>query len=146
VRPRIESLAEGVAGREGGIRIDVDPELEAVADPEAFDRVLSNLLVNAIRHGEPPVVVTAEMRDRHFRVAVEDRGRGVPPAFVPELFERFSRSAISEEATEGTGLGLAIARSYAQAHGGDLLYQPAQPTGARFELVLPRTATANGKG
>jgi signal transduction histidine kinase len=146
VRPRIESLAEGVAGREGGIRIDVDPELEAVADPEAFDRVLSNLLVNAIRHGEPPVVVTAELRDRHFRVAVEDRGRGVPPAFVPELFERFSRSAISEEATEGTGLGLAIARSYAQAHGGDLLYQPAQPTGARFELVLPRTANANGKG
>lgn len=146
VRPRIESLAEGVAGREAEIRIDVDPALEAVADPEAFDRVLSNLLVNAVRHGEPPVVVTAEMRDRHFRVAVEDRGRGVPPAFVPELFERFSRSAISGETAEGTGLGLAIARSYAQAHGGDLLYQPAQPTGARFELVLPRTATANGKG
>jgi signal transduction histidine kinase len=146
VRPRIESLAEGVAGREAEIRIDVDPELEAVADPEAFDRVLSNLLVNALRHGEPPVVVTAEMRDRHFRVAVEDRGRGVPPAFIPELFERFSRSAISEETTEGTGLGLAIARSYAQAHGGDLLYQPAEPTGARFELVLPRTANANRKG
>jgi signal transduction histidine kinase len=146
VRPRIEGLAAGVAGREADIQIDVDPQLEAVADPEAFDRVLSNLLVNALRHGEPPVVVTAEMRDRHFRVAVEDRGRGVPAAFVPELFERFSRSAISEETTEGTGLGLAIARSYAQAHGGDLLYQPAQPTGARFELVLPRTATANGKG
>lgn len=146
VRPRIESLAEGVAGKGAGeIRIDVDPALEAMADPEAFDRVLSNLLDNALRYGEPPVVVTAEMRDRHFRIAVEDRGRGVPPEFVPELFERFSRSGASLEAVEGTGLGLAIARSYAQAHGGDLLYEPARPTGARFELVLPRTAlAANG--
>jgi signal transduction histidine kinase len=146
VRPRLETLAEGLAGEAAGeIRIDVEPGLEAVADPEAFDRVLSNLLANALRYGEPPVVVTAVLRDRHFRVAVEDRGRGVPPEFVPELFERFSRSGASQEAVQGTGLGLAIARSYAHAHGGELLYEPARPQGARFELVLPRTAApANG--
>jgi signal transduction histidine kinase len=40
--------------------------------------------------------------------------------------------------SEGAGLGLSIAQSYAQAHGGELLYAPAEPTGARFELVLPR--------
>jgi signal transduction histidine kinase len=61
----------------------------------------------------------------------------VRPEFVPDLFERFTRSEQSREAYRGSGLGLAIARSYARAHNGDLLYEPAQPTGARFQLVLP---------
>jgi two-component system sensor histidine kinase MtrB len=79
----------------------------------------------------------AEQNDRHFRVTVEDHGDGVPPELVPDLFERFTRSPGSRARTDGTGLGLAIARSYAQAHRGDLIYEPAQPHGARFQLVLP---------
>jgi len=55
----------------------------------------------------------------------------------PDLFERFSRSEISRDRAVGTGLGLAIARSYAQAHHGELIYEQAQPRGARFRLVLP---------
>ena len=51
--------------------------------------------------------------------------------------ERFRRSETSRHRAPGTGLGLAIARSYAQAHGGALVYAPADPRGARFELVLP---------
>jgi signal transduction histidine kinase len=97
---------------------------------------LSNLVVNALRYGETPVVVSAEQNDRHFRLTVEDSGEGVAPEFVPDLFERFSRSRGSETRT-GTGLGLAIARSYAQAHRGDLVYERATPSGARFQLVLP---------
>src|SRR6266545_2038132 len=54
----------------------------------------------------------------------------------PRLFERFSR-AESEQRREGAGLGLSIAQSYAQAHGGYVAYVPAEPRGARFELVLP---------
>ena len=62
----------------------------------------------------------------------------MPVEFVPELFERFTRSHASAESHgEGAGLGLAIARSYAQAQGGDLLYEPAQPHGACFRLVIP---------
>jgi len=68
-------------------------------------------------------------------VRIEDRGDGVPPQFVPELFERFTRSG--RERVGGTGLGLAIARSYARAHDGDLVYEEAEPHGARFQLVLP---------
>jgi signal transduction histidine kinase len=62
----------------------------------------------------------------------------VSTEFVPQLFERFSRSHASMAHSEGAGLGLSIAQSYAHAHGGELLYEPAEPTGARFELVLPR--------
>jgi signal transduction histidine kinase len=75
-------------------------------------------------------------------LTVEDRGRGVAPEFVPDLFERFSRSEGARVNAIGTGLGLAIARSYARAHGGDLLYENAIPHGARFQLVLPAQGRA----
>lgn len=139
VRNRVEELVLTVAAeRTDEVSIDVAPELEAVADTVAFDRIVSNLIVNAFRYGKPPVSVAAEQRDRHFRLTVEDRGGGVPPEFVPELFERFTRSTTTRRDAGGAGLGLAIAKSYAHAHGGDLLYANATPHGARFELVLPQ--------
>jgi signal transduction histidine kinase len=139
VRPRVEELVLMVAGdRSHHLEVEVSPELEAEVDPSAFDRIVSNLIVNALRYGSPPVSVTAEQRDRHFRLRVEDNGPGVPPEFVPRLFERFTRSDASKKETAGAGLGLAIAKSYANAHGGDLLYHDAEPHGACFELVLPR--------
>jgi signal transduction histidine kinase len=138
VRPRVQEIvAASVPDRTSDIDLVVEPSLEAEIDPDAFDRIVSNLVVNAIRYGAAPVTVQATQTDRHFRLTVEDRGGGVAPEFVPDLFERFSRSARSRERSAGTGLGLAIARSYAQAHHGDLFYEPAQPTGARFRLVLP---------
>ena len=57
--------------------------------------------------------------------------------FVSRLFDRFSRSAESRGRTDGSGLGLAITQAYARAQGGDIVYEPAVPHGARFELVLP---------
>ena len=138
VRTRVEELVAAAVGESAGrIEVAIDPELEADADPVAFDRIVSNLVTNALRYGQPPIVVDARQTDRHFRLSVEDRGVGVPIAFVPDLFERFTRSGDARERSAGTGLGLAIARSYAHAHRGDLLYEAAEPTGARFQLVLP---------
>jgi signal transduction histidine kinase len=139
VRPRVEELVIMVAGdRSHDVDVEISPELEAVVDPSAFDRIVSNLIVNAFRYGSPPVSVSAEQRDRHFRLRVEDHGPGVPSEFVPRLFERFTRSEAATKESAGAGLGLAIAKSYANAHGGDLLYQDAKPHGACFEFVLPR--------
>ncbi len=138
IRPRVEEIVAGAAGeRLAEVTIDVDPRLVAEVDPDALDRILSNLVVNALRYGAAPVLVTASQNDRHFRLTVQDSGGGVAPEFVPELFERFTRSADTRR-WPGTGLGLAIARSYAHAHRGDLLYESAAPRGARFQLVLPR--------
>jgi len=78
--------------------------------------------------------VSAEARDTHFRVVVEDSGAGVSPDVAPRLFERFART---ESPNVGSGLGLAIARAYARAHGGDLVYDPGDK-GARFELIVPQ--------
>jgi signal transduction histidine kinase len=126
----IDEVVDAV-GREG-VSIDVPRELEAVADPLVVERVVTNLLVNALSYGEPPVVVRAEQRDRHLRIAVEDGGPGVAQDLIPRLFERFERGRDGD----GSGLGLAIAKAYARAHGGDLIYDPAD-RGARFELFLP---------
>jgi signal transduction histidine kinase len=134
----LHTLVEGLARKAVPLGTDVDvrvaPDLAAVADPTVIDRVLSNLLLNAVVHGQPPITVYAEQRDRHVRIAVEDCGTGVAPELRPRLFERFARGA---EQAGGSGLGLAIARAYARAHGGDLVYDP-RDGGARFELLLPQ--------
>jgi signal transduction histidine kinase len=136
IRPRVQELVETAVGeRKAEFEIDVPADLVVDADPEAFDRIVSNLVVNAVRYGRAPITISARQRDRHFRLSVEDCGGGVASEFVPHLFDRFSRA---DQATEGSGLGLSIAKSYAQAHGGELVYQSAHPHGARFELVLPR--------
>jgi two-component system, OmpR family, sensor histidine kinase MtrB len=138
VRAEVEDLvAASVGDRADEVEVLIEDELEAIVDRGVLERVVSNLVKNALRHGASPVVVTATQNDRHLRLAVEDRGHGVPRDFVEELFERFSRSDEARARGLGSGLGLAIARSYALAHGGDLVYEPLRPHGARFELVVP---------
>jgi signal transduction histidine kinase len=138
-RVRVADRLHGIVAfyADADLALEVDDELEAEVDPVVLDRVVSNLVINALRHGAPPVVVTARQADRHLRISVADEGPGVPESFRTQLFEQFSRGG----ATSGSGLGLAIARSYAVAHGGDLLYHPGTPAGARFELVLPQPAS-----
>jgi signal transduction histidine kinase len=142
LRERVAEIVTSATG-EHPERVDVsiDPALIVRADPTALDRIIGNLVTNAIRYGQGPIVVSADRSDNHLRVRVTDHGGGVPEEFVPDLFERFTRGGRSSERTPGTGLGLAIARAYARAHDGDLLYTAAEPTGARFELVLPQPAT-----
>jgi signal transduction histidine kinase len=137
VRRQVEEIVRGVSPKPGSVEIDVPDDAEATVDRNVLDRVIGNLITNAFRYGQPPVIVSAERTDHHLRISVEDRGGGVAAEFVPDLFERFSRSEGSRAAAVGTGLGLAIARSYARAHGGDLIYEDAEPSGARFRLVLP---------
>lgn len=140
VRRRVEEVVALSAGsRVGEVSVEVPRDLDAVVDPDAFDRILSNLVTNALRYGRAPIHVSAQRENGQLQVAVEDRGEGVPSEFVPELFERFSRSDPSRRRAGGTGLGLAIAHSYAAAHAGELRYRDARPHGARFELVLPST-------
>jgi two-component system sensor histidine kinase KdpD len=131
------TLEEVAREQRAQVEIRVDPELEADVDPLIFERIVSNLVVNALRHGAPPVVVRAE-GGAELRIVVEDAGEGVPEDVRERLFDQFTRSARAA-GTPGSGLGLAIARSYAHAHGGDLVLENGA-RGARFRLVLPASA------
>jgi signal transduction histidine kinase len=114
------------------VRLEVANDLTVVADPLVLERVITNLLANAVNHGRPPVVVMADRHHGRLCVAVEDSGPGVPAELRPRIFERFGRG----DHAHGSGLGLTIARAYAHAAGGDLVYQP-RAGGARFALILP---------
>jgi signal transduction histidine kinase len=137
VRSQVEEIVHTAATDPAAVQNDVPADTIAIVDRNALERIVTNLMTNAFRYGVPPVRVHAEQTDRHFRLTVEDKGNGVAPEFVPDLFERFTRSQGSRSIAGGTGLGLAIARSYARAHGGDLVYEDAIPHGACFRLVLP---------
>jgi signal transduction histidine kinase len=137
LRKQIEEIVAGVVAIDAReVEIAVPADLEVVVDPATIERVIANLVSNAMRYGRPPIVVSAEQSDHHVRISVEDSGEGVSPEFIPYLFERFRRSDESISKSVGTGLGLSIARSYARAHGGDVLYHDAG-RGAKFELVVP---------
>jgi len=124
-----EALSTGVT-----VEFDVPDDLAVVADRLVLDRVVSNLLINAVRYGAEPITLSAEVGDTHLRITVEDSGEGVSEEMRPRLFERFART---DSADVGSGLGLSIARAYAHAHGGDLVYNPGE-SGARFELIIPQ--------
>jgi PAS domain S-box-containing protein len=106
------------------------------ADRDRLEQMLENLLLNAIRHGVPPVHVRLEEDDALLRILVTDEGTGVPEAQQPRLFQRFATG----KARGGTGLGLYIVRQLARVHGGEATYEPPseeQPAGT-FVLSLPR--------
>jgi signal transduction histidine kinase len=129
----LADVVQGALASSEAVDLDIPDDLAAVVDPLVLERVISNLVANAVRYGAPPIRIVAQQRDRHLRVAVEDAGPGVPEDLEGRIFDRFARGG----GESGHGLGLAIARAYAQAHGGDLIYD-ARPSGARFELLIPQ--------
>jgi signal transduction histidine kinase len=126
---------------EGGVGLEthVEGDLPEIGvDPVRIGEVLSNLLMNAIRHtprgGEVRVTVSPT-RDG-IEIAVSDTGSGIAPEQLPHVFDRFSRSPDSP----GAGLGLAIARSLVQAHDGTIRAESG-PAGTTITLTLPLTRT-----
>jgi two-component system sensor histidine kinase MtrB len=130
----LADIASSTLPAGANVELDVPDDLVAVADRRVLDRVVSNLLINALLHGAEPIYLSATAGDNELRIAVEDSGDGVSEEMRPQLFERFARV---ESTSTGSGLGLAIARSYAHAHGGDLVYRQGT-RGARFELIIPQ--------
>jgi len=134
----LEQIVKGVApGRRDEISVSTPDTTDVVVDRTVIERVIGNLLTNALHYGAPPIRIVGRLTDRHLRIIVEDSGEGIDPQLIPYVFDRFRRSEASGRRKVGAGLGLSIARSYARAHGGELLLDPTGRPGARFELVLP---------
>ncbi|WP_226345184.1 MtrAB system histidine kinase MtrB [Agilicoccus flavus] len=111
-------------------------------DTRRVERILRNLLVNALEHGEGrPVEIELADNDRAVGVAVRDHGVGLEPGQAALVFNRFWRAdPARNRTTGGTGLGLAIALEDARLHGGWLQAWGRPGAGARFRLTLPRVA------
>ncbi|MCM4083852.1 HAMP domain-containing sensor histidine kinase [Paractinoplanes hotanensis] len=126
-----------VADRVTGRRVS-DVPLKAgavIGDRSRLERVMTNLAVNAERHGGGLVRVAADRDAGTVRLLVEDSGPGVPPGCRREIFERFSR--LHPRRTEGTGLGLALVAEEVRRHGGRVWVEDRAAGGARFVVELP---------
>jgi two-component system, OmpR family, sensor histidine kinase MtrB len=120
------------------------PEQPAVADidPRRVERILRNLLINAVEHAEGSIVEVTVAADEHaVAVTVRDHGVGMAPDEVEHVFDRFWRADPARaRTTGGTGLGLAISLEDAHLHGGWLDAWGRPGRGACFRLTLPRRA------
>jgi len=112
-----------------------------VADKQRLERVVANLVDNAVAHGKGrDVTVRVGAGDGQLLLSVEDHGPGIPAAVIPRIFERFFKVDPARHRGDGrgSGLGLAIARENAHLHGGEIEVRSEPGRGARFTLRLPR--------
>ena len=119
--------------------VRVEPLPPVAGDRERLRQVLTNLIENAVKYSAEgdAVEVSAQRDDRYVRIAVSDRGPGIPDDQQQLIFQKFGRAEVEGGSKPGTGLGLFIARSIAEAHGGTLTVQSRRDGGATFTLSLP---------
>ena len=118
-------------GWDDRVRLEGDG-LRVTSDPRRLERIVANLLDNALEHGGS--VVSVRIGERTIEVA--DDGQGIAPEDLPHVFERFYKADVSRSGG-GTGLGLAIARENALLLGAELAVVSEPGAGSRFTLVLP---------
>jgi two-component system sensor histidine kinase MtrB len=142
--PIVERVAERLAGLAERVGVAIElrlPETPVIAevDPRRVERVLRNLVGNAVEHGEEkPVVVTLASDDAAVSITVRDHGVGLKPGEERLVFNRFWRADPSRaRQTGGTGLGLSISVEDARLHGGWLEAWGTPGGGAQFRLTLP---------
>ena len=126
------------------IAVHESGEAKAEVDTRRIERILRNLLVNAIEHSEGhPIDILIETDDAAVAIAVRDHGVGFEASQARQVFHRFWRGDAARARTVGgTGLGLAIAMEDANLHGGWLTAWGRPAMGAQFRLTLPRNVGA----
>jgi two-component system, OmpR family, sensor histidine kinase BaeS len=135
IEQRASSLLRS-AGRELLVCIPEEPVL-IKGTPEAIDRAVWNILMNALRYAEHTIRITLKKEDGIF-LSIEDDGPGIPEDVLPRIFDRFFRADDSRNrSTGGAGLGLAIARQAVLFLGGTITVHTVEPHGCCFCISLP---------
>lgn len=126
------------AERQGhGLTLDIVGDPIVTVRPDAFRRLLFNLVANAARHGDR-IEISANHETRWLVLHVDDDGPGIPPELREEVFKPFVRLDEARNQDEGgSGLGLAIARDIARSHGGDITLSESPLGGLRATVRLP---------
>ena len=113
-----------------------------LADRAQIERVISNLVGNAVRHTAPGgrIHISVVRREDHVAVSVSDTGHGIPPEYLPSIFDKFVR--VPDAPSGGAGLGLAISKRIVESHGGQILVQSTLGRGTTFTFTLQVTSPA----
>ena len=142
--PLVESCVRGfeaeARARNVTLESTVDADVpDARCSSEQVERVLLNLITNALRHtpSDGTVAVSVATASEHARVTVEDTGNGLTPEATRRMFDRFWRDDSARQANGGAGLGLAIARGLVEAQGGTIWAEQRPTGGAKISFTLP---------
>jgi PAS domain S-box-containing protein len=130
---RVQAEVKGV-----NLKINAPPDLPTVcADRAQIERVIDNLISNAVRHTDRggEIQINAAPRDGYVAISVTDTGRGIPREYLPRIFEKFVQ--VPSAPAGGAGLGLAISKSIIEAHGGQISVQSDMGHGTTFTFTLP---------
>ncbi|WP_248308103.1 ATP-binding protein [Bosea sp. AS-1] len=137
IRGQLEDLKADAERQGHQTELEVVGDPEVVVRPDAFRRLLTNLVSNAARYGNR-IAIRATHDARYLIVTVDDDGPGIPPDQREEVFRPFFRLDEARNVDGGgTGLGLAIARDIARAHGGDIMLGDSPLGGLRATVRLP---------
>ena len=137
----LESMSAQAISRKLTLKGAVDEELSPlVMDPQRVQRVLYNLVQNALRHTPPDGTIFIRATDAGTEVQVDviDTGEGIPGDALPQLFQRPHRPVSSQLRGAGSGLGLSIAMGIVEAHGGRIWVQSSIGEGSTFSFTLPK--------
>jgi signal transduction histidine kinase len=149
VRRALEGVEGLAAARGATLRVELDDAVTAPADAPALERVVVNLVDNAVKyagHAGPVTISLGQLRG-HAEIRVDDAGPGVPAADRGRIWEPFVRLARDQnDARTGGGLGLTVVRDIARSHGGTAHVEASPSGGARFVVRLPGAGRRWGIG
>jgi PAS domain S-box-containing protein len=129
----------------GGHPVDVQAEaVMAEVDAPKVERIVANLLANAVKHTPPgtEICIRVEKRGEGVHIIVDDRGPGVPEEHRRAIFDVFNRGRAQSTHTSGTGIGLSLVSQFAALHGGLVWVEENPGGGASFRVVLPARRAA----
>ncbi len=137
IQEAVNSVVKSFARDNVNIQILNVPKLILQLKPNAFRRLLTNLISNAVRHGSL-VEISGEIRDERLWLYIDDNGPGIPEYLRDDVFRPFVRLDQSRNLDQtGSGLGLAIALDIALAHGGDIQLDDSSIGGLRAAIRIP---------
>ncbi len=152
-RCNASEIVEGICSRYEeftglhGIRLDrsgIQPGIECVLDPEAFEKIVGNLMSNAMKFADKRITVSMHL-DREgqaLRLEIADDGPGIKEKDIKRIFESFYQ--VDDHGKHpGSGLGLPLARSLARMHDGEISVESEYGHGSRFILTIPTTLQAD---
>lgn len=142
----LAEFSTAVTHREIHLTVDCDEQdspLFITADREKLERVLANIISNAVKYtpngGRIAVNLTQDTQTQTCSIRIEDNGQGIAKKDLPHIFERFYQS---QDSKTGTGIGLALSKSYIDMHQGYITAESEEGQGACFTVTLPLTQDA----
>jgi signal transduction histidine kinase len=133
----VARVLEDIDIKDHPLEVHVD-DVTAEVDPAQVERILENLLVNAVRHTPPatPIRIEVALRENDVYLAVDDEGPGISDELKEVVFERFEQGAVPEH-SPGLGLGLSLVAQFARLHGGRAWVEDRPGGGSSFRVRLP---------